>query len=129
LKKDNLPLVLATDASSFGIGVVFSHIHPDGKEKPIAFASKTLDVHQVRNSRIEKESLSIIFGVKKIHQYLHGRKFILLTDHKPLVTIFNPSKHLSTMTLNRLFAVYFIDILCYYVHSNIPKIPQLYRAE
>jgi len=44
---ENLPLVLATDASSFGIGFVLSHIHPDGKEMLIAFASKTLDVHQV----------------------------------------------------------------------------------
>jgi len=99
---ENLPLVFATDAPSFAIGVVLSHIHPDGKEKPIAFASKTLDVHQVRYSQIEKEALSIIFGVKKFHQYLYGRKFILITDHKPLVTIFNPSKHLSTMTSNRL---------------------------
>ncbi|KAL7724915.1 hypothetical protein ACLKA6_020051 [Drosophila palustris] len=99
---ENLPLVLATDASSFGIGVVLSHIQPDGKERPIAFASKTLDVHQVRYSQIEKEALSIIFGVKKFHQYLYGRKFILITDHKPLVTIFNPSKHLPTMTSNRL---------------------------
>ncbi|KAL7725183.1 hypothetical protein ACLKA6_017339 [Drosophila palustris] len=99
---ENLPLVLATDASSFGIGVVLSHTQPDGKERPIAFASKTLDVHQVRYSQIEKEALSIIFGVKKFHQYLYGRKFILITDHKPLVTIFNPSKHLPTMTSNRL---------------------------
>jgi len=99
---ENLSLVLATDASSFGIGVVLSHIHPDGKEKPIAFASKTLDVHQVRYSQIEKKALSIIFGVNQFHQYLYGKKFILITDHKPLVTIFNPSKHLSSMTSNRL---------------------------
>ncbi|KAL7723905.1 hypothetical protein ACLKA6_014499 [Drosophila palustris] len=99
---ENLPLILATDASSFGIGVVLSHTQPDGKERPIAFASKTLDVHQVRYSQIEKEALSIIFGVKKFHQYLYGRKFILITDHKPLVTIFNPSNHLPTMTSNRL---------------------------
>ncbi|KAL7724906.1 hypothetical protein ACLKA6_020042 [Drosophila palustris] len=99
---ENLPLILATDASSFGIGVVLSHTQPDGKKRPIAFASKTLDVHQVRYSQIQKEALSIIFGVKKFHQYLYRRKFILITDHKPLVTIFNPSKHLPTMTSNRL---------------------------
>ncbi|XP_036340020.1 uncharacterized protein K02A2.6-like [Rhagoletis pomonella] len=99
---ESLPLVLATDASSFGIGVVLSHIHPDGCERPIAFASKTLDKHQVKYSQIEKEGLSIIFGVKRFNQYLYGRKFTLITDHKPLVTIFNPSKHLPLTTTNRL---------------------------
>nr|XP_043069087.1 uncharacterized protein K02A2.6-like [Drosophila bipectinata] len=99
---ENLPLVLATDASSFGIGVVLSHIQDDGKERPIVFASKTLDKHQVKYSQIEKEGLSIIFGVKRFHQYLYGRKFTLITDHKPLVTIFNPGKHLPLMTSNRL---------------------------
>ncbi|XP_033149641.1 uncharacterized protein K02A2.6-like [Drosophila busckii] len=100
--KEDQQLILATDASSFGIGVVLSQKQPDKKERPIAFASKTLDKHQVRYSQIEKEALSIIFGVQKFHQYLYGRKFILITDHKPLVTIFSPSKHLPTMTSNRL---------------------------
>nr|XP_041632159.1 uncharacterized protein K02A2.6-like [Drosophila kikkawai] len=89
-------------ASSFGIGVVLSHLQPEGGERPIVFASKTLDKHQAKYSQIEKEALSIVFGVKRFHQYLYGRKFILLTDHKPLVTIFNPSKHLPLMTSNRL---------------------------
>lgn len=71
-------------------------------ERPIAFASKTLDKHQVRYSQVEKEGLSIIFGVKKFNQYLYGRKFVLITDHKPLLTIFNPAKHFPTMTSNRL---------------------------
>ncbi|XP_046802727.1 uncharacterized protein K02A2.6-like [Lucilia cuprina] len=100
--QDTLPLVLATDASPFGIGAVISHLYPDGSERPIAFASKTLDQHQVKYSQIEKEGLAIVFGVKRFHQHLYGRKFILLTDHKPLVSIFNPNKHLPTMTAHRL---------------------------
>ncbi|XP_053968616.1 uncharacterized protein K02A2.6-like [Anastrepha ludens] len=99
---EQLPLVLATDASSYGIGAVLSHTYPDGSERPMAFASKTLDRHQVRYSQIEKEGLSIMFGVKRIHQYLYGRPFTLITDHKPLVSIFNPSSQLPTMTSHRL---------------------------
>ncbi|XP_050339840.1 uncharacterized protein K02A2.6-like [Bactrocera neohumeralis] len=99
---EQLPITLATDASSFGIGAVLSHIYPDGNERPIAFASKTMDTHQLKYSQIEKEGLAIVFGVKKFHQYLYGRKFLLITDHKPLINIFNPSKHLPQMTSHRI---------------------------
>lgn len=86
--QDNLPLVLATDASPFGVGAAISHIYKDGTERPIAFASKTLDRHQQNYSQIEKDGLAIVFGVKRFHQFLYGHKFILLTYHKPLVSIF-----------------------------------------
>lgn len=99
---DQLPLVLAADAPSHGIGAVLLHRYADGSERPFAHASKTLNPQQLRYSQIEKEALSIIFGVQKFHQYIYGRTFELVTDNKPLLSIFNPSKQLPTMTAHRL---------------------------
>ena len=88
------PVILATDASQCGIGAALMQEH-DGVERPIAHVSKTLTETQERYSQIEKEAPSIIYGVSKFHRYLYGRKFILVTDHKLLVSIFSPTKNLN----------------------------------
>ncbi|UYV66132.1 K02A2.6-like, partial [Cordylochernes scorpioides] len=96
-----LPLCLATDASQIGVGAVLSHII-EGQERPIMFASRTLSVAEQNYSQIEKEALAIIYGVTKFHQFIYGRKFILITDHKPLVTILGSRSGIPTLSTSRL---------------------------
>ena len=53
-------------------------------------------------AQVEKEALSLIFGVRKFHQYLYGRSFTLITDHKPLTTILGPKTAVPTLAAARM---------------------------
>ena len=72
------PFVLQTDASAMGLGAVLEQ-----DNKVIAYASRSLSKSECNYSTIQKESLAIVFAMKKL-RHLLGRPFTVMTDHAPL---------------------------------------------
>ena len=71
--------VIETDASNTGIGAVLMQ-----GGHPLAYISKALSLRHQGLSVYEKELLAIVYAVKKWHHYLHGRHFVIRTDHHSL---------------------------------------------
>ena len=128
------PLSLAADASAYGLGTVISHTMEDGNKRPIVFASRTLLPSEKNYAQVKKEAFSLIFGVSKFHVYLYGRPFTLITDNKPLTSIFGPKKGVPTIAAARLqrwalkLSAYYSYSICFRrteKHSNADGLSRL----
>ena len=83
----NKETILQTDASKKGFGAVILQ-----EEQPIYYASRALTSAEKNYQNLEREAQAAVWGMEKFHYFLYGRKFILQTDQKPLVSIFR--KHM-----------------------------------
>ena len=95
-------VVLQVDASGKGLGAVMLQPDENDQVRPIAYASRVLTPPEKNYSQIEREALALVFGAEKFRQYLLGRSFILRTDHKPLLTLFNRHNAIPMLTSTRL---------------------------
>ena len=82
-----------------GLDTILSHVMDDGVERPIGYASRTLNNTEQHYSLLEKESLAIVYGVKKFHTYLYGRHF---EDHQPLSYLLNEARGTPQMASSRI---------------------------
>ncbi|KAK0134339.1 Retrovirus-related Pol polyprotein from transposon 17.6 [Merluccius polli] len=82
-----LPTIVTTDASDYGLGAVLTQIHPDASERTVAFASRTLSPAERKYSTVEKEALGCVWATERWRTYLWGRHFTLRTDNSPLTTL------------------------------------------
>lgn len=90
--------ILQTDASNTAIGAVLCN----SNMKPIAYTSRPLNKAEQNYPTIQKELVAIVWSVKYFRPYLFGRRFIIQTDHKPLVYLFGMRDPTSRLLKFRL---------------------------
>jgi transposase InsO family protein len=78
--------ILTTDASNDGAGAVLSQ-EQIGKDAPIAYASRRFNNAERNYSVVERELAAIVWGIKHFRPYLFGKRFQIVSDHKPLTWI------------------------------------------
>jgi hypothetical protein len=86
------PFSLHCDASDNGLGAVLYQQQPDGSEKVIQYASRTLSDGERKWHTTEKEALAIIWACEKFAPYLIGPKFKVISDHASLQWLWNYKK-------------------------------------
>lgn len=85
------------DASPVGIAGMLSQ---DGR--PIAYASRSLTDVEQRYSQTEREALAVVWACEHFHVYVMGSDFTVVTDHKPLLGIWdkiNPPTRIARWAL------------------------------
>ena len=84
------------DASHSGLGATLEHRRAEGDWVPIAFASRYLNIQGKKNPTNELEVFAVVWSVDRFKQYLLGKKFVIATDHKELVSALDENRSNKT---------------------------------
>ena len=86
--KEDLPYIIDTDASDYGIGGVLSQ-DVDGTEYVIAYYSKSLNPAQQKYCTTKRELLAVVSTLDHFKGYVWGPHFRVRTDHAALLWLTN----------------------------------------
>jgi hypothetical protein len=78
------PLLLHTDWSQQGIGAVLGQVDDGSNEYMGACISRSLNKHERNYGSYAGELLGCVWAIKTMRPLLHGRKFTVVTYHRPL---------------------------------------------
>ena len=83
------------DASHLGLGASIEQDHR-GNWKTVAFASRFLNIAELKYSTNELELLGLVWALDHFKNYLLGKQFSILTDHKALIGALKDDKYTKT---------------------------------
>ena len=89
------------DASHDGLGAVLEQYCASGWH-PISFASRYLNPAEKKYSTNELELLAVVWATEHFQNYIYGRYFTVIMDHKALLTLLNSSPKGNKTFFSRL---------------------------
>ncbi len=107
--RDSGEIRLYPDASEYAIGAHLVQLDEEFEECTISFYSKRLNDVEQRWNVSEKEMFAVIMAVRKLHTYIGGRAFVVITDHRNLTFCLTPSASSKVERWRQLLSVYDIS--------------------
>jgi transposase InsO family protein len=94
--RDDLPFRLYLDASYDGLGASLCQTH-DGREVALCYISRQLRSSEQKYGATQLECLALVWALQKLHYYLDGAQFEVVTDCtavKSLINMKTPNRHM-----------------------------------
>nr|XP_039253278.1 uncharacterized protein LOC120330370 [Styela clava] len=87
------------DAHTSGISAILAQGKSIQESKAVAFASRATKPEEQRYPQLDLEALAVDFALRRFRNYIAGGPPVkIITDHKPLVSIFSNSRKGSIRT-------------------------------
>ena len=96
-------LNITCDASDVAVGGVLQQFL-NGMWQPLSFFSKKLNPAETRYSEVDRELLAVYATIKHFRHNLEGRKFFVITDHKPLTFVVSSVTERASLRQTRQLA-------------------------
>ena len=95
-----LATFLFVDGQKTGLGTMLAQSKSIADAKPVAVASRSTSLAEMAYPQLDLEAASLDFGLRRFREYLVGSPTIIkvVTDHKPLVPVFNGRRNCSIRT-------------------------------
>ena len=100
--QSDAPTCIITDASDTAIGAVLQQ-RIDSVWSPLSYFSRKLTPAETRYSTFDRELPAVYLAIKHFRHSIKGRRFFIVTDHKPLTfALASQSKHHSPRQIRHL---------------------------
>ena len=125
----NKPTFVITDAHKSGLGVILAQGDDINSAKAVAVASRRTSPAEQHYPQIDLEATGVDYGLTRFRNYLIGSPHVtfVVTDHKPLVSIFNGRRKGSVRTERIKFRHQHIDFSVKYQKGSSNQADYLSR--